>query len=353
MEDVIRRIAALEKKEQGIILDTVLDGSDGRGTAAFLRYLKSATPESKQALMAKLPLNTAQWAEEAMSKLKPAGEADARKIEKKLARALERLPQLVKRMEAATRKAAKRIAKNREMIRSHFNALERIISDQQKGLPRGDLQKPVSAGAEIIDLPPPDSVKPVTADISECVAKRQSRRKFSPEPISLGELSYLLWATQGVRKVLGGGKAALRHAPSGGNMHPLETYIAANRVEGLKPGLYRYLPLNHKLAFLLTIKNQAKALSRAALGQDFVGDCGATFIWSAVPYRSEWRYTIEAAKLVLLDAGHVCQNLYLACEALGLGTCAIGAYDQKKFNSLCKLDGVDEMVVYAAPVGRV
>ena len=352
MDDAIKRIAALEKKEQGIILDSVFDGPDGRGTKAFLGYLKSVPPEYRQALIAKLPLQTAQWAEEAMAKLKPAGEAEAGKSEKKLARALERLPQLVKRMEAATRKAAKRIAKNRELVRSHFTALERIISDQQKGLPRGDLQKPATAGAEIIDLPPPDSVKPASTDISECVAKRQSRRKFSPEPVSLGELSYLLWATQGVRKVLGGGKAALRNVPSGGNMHPLETYVAASRVDGLKPGLYRYLPLDHKLVFLFTVKSQAKALSKAALGQDFVGDCAATFIWSAVPYRSEWRYTIEAAKLVLLDAGHVCQNLYLACEALGLGTCAIGAYDQKRFDALCKLDGVDEMVVYAAPVGR-
>lgn len=353
MEDVIRRIAALEKKEQGIVLDTVLDGPDGRGTAAFLRYLRSVPPESKQALMAKLPLNTAQWAEEAMAKLKPAGEAEAGKIEKKLARALERLPQLVKRMEAATRMAVKRISKNRELLKAHFIALERIISDQQKGLPRGDLQKPAPSGAEIIDLPPPDSVKPDNSDISQCIAKRQSRRKFSQEPITLGELSYLLWATQGVRKISGGGKAALRNVPSGGNMHPLETYIAANRVEGLKPGLYRYLPLDHKLVYLFAVKNQAKALSRASLGQDFVGDCGATFIWSALPYRSEWRYTIEAAKLVLLDAGHVCQNLYLACEALGLGTCAIGAYDQKRFDKLCKLDGVDEMVVYAAPVGKL
>lgn len=353
MEDVIKRIAALEKKEQGIILDTVLDGPDGRGTAAFLRYLKSAPLESKQALIAKLPLHTAQWADEAMAKLKPADEADFRRMERMLVRALDRLPAMVKRMEAATRRAAKRIAKNRELVRAHFNALERIISDQQKGLPRGDLQKPAPAGAELIALPAPDTAKPATADISECLAKRQSRRKFTSDTISLSELSYLLWATQGVRKVLGGGKAALRNVPSGGNMHPLETYLAANRVEGLKPGLYRYLPLEHKLVYLFAVKNQAKTLSRAALGQDFVGDCGATFIWSALPYRSEWRYTIEAAKLVLLDAGHVCQNLYLACEALGLGTCAIGAYDQRKFDKLCKLDGVDEMVVYAAPVGRL
>lgn len=353
MNDIIKRIASLDKKELEIVLGSVLEYPDSKDTTSFMRYLKTVPAGSRQALIAKLPLKAAQWAEETMAKLNPAGEAAARQMEKRLSKALDRLPALVKRMEAATRQAAKRIAKNRELVKAHFIAMEKIISDQQKGLPRGDLQKPFSAGAELIELPPPESAKPVKPDITECISKRQSRRKFAADPISLGELSYLLWATQGVRKILSGGKAALRNVPSGGNMHPLETYIAANRVEGLKPGLYRYLPLEHKLIFLLPIKNQAKALSKASLGQDFVGDCGATFIWSALPYRSEWRYTIEAAKLVLLDAGHVCQNLYLACEALGLGTCAIGAYDQKRFDALCRLDGVDEMVVYAAPVGRI
>ncbi len=353
MEDLIKRIASLDKKELEIILGTVLEYPDSKDTTSFLRFLKTVPAESRQALIAKLPLKTAQWAEEAMAKLKPAEEAAASQMERKLSKALDRLPALVKRMEAATRKAAKRIAKNRELVKAHFIAMVKIISDQQKGLPRGDLQKPAPAGAELVELPPPDSIRPAKPDISQCISRRQSRRKFIGDPISLGELSYLLWATQGVRKIFGGGKAALRNVPSAGNMHPLETYIAANRVESLKAGLYRYLPLEHKLVFLFTIKNQAKALSQASLGQDFVGDCGATFIWSALPYRSEWRYTIEAAKLVLLDAGHVCQNLYLACEALGLGTCAIGAYDQRKFDRLCKLDGVDEMVVYAAPVGRV
>ncbi len=353
MDDAIKRMASLEKKELGILLDSVVDDPGSLATAAFLRFLKTVPQESKQALIAKLPLQTAQWAEEAMAKLEPSGPKESEAMERKLSRALERLPQLVKRTEAATRRAAKTMSKNRELLRSHFPALDRIISDQQKGLPRGDLHKTAPAGAEIADLPPPETAKPQLPGLTECVGKRQSRRKFTPDPISLAELSYLLWATQGVRKVLGGGKAALRNVPSGGNMHPLETYIAVNWVDGLKPGLYRYLPLDHKLAFLFSVKGQVKALARAALGQDFVGDCAATFVWSSLPYRSEWRYTIEAAKLVLLDAGHACQNLYLACEALGLGTCAIGAYDQKRFDALCRLDGVDEMVVYAAPVGRV
>jgi SagB-type dehydrogenase family enzyme len=77
------------------------------------------------------------------------------------------------------------------------------------------------------------------------------------------------------------------------------------------------------------------------------------FAWTALPYRSEWRYTVAAAKLVLLDAGHACQSLYGACEALGLGTCALAAYEQDKLDAALGVDGVNEFAVYAAPVGRL
>jgi len=77
------------------------------------------------------------------------------------------------------------------------------------------------------------------------------------------------------------------------------------------------------------------------------------FIWTAVPYRTEWRYGPVSPKLVALDAGHACQNLYLAVEAIGAGTCAIGAYDQELSDAMCGVDGRDEFVVYMAPVGRL
>ena len=77
------------------------------------------------------------------------------------------------------------------------------------------------------------------------------------------------------------------------------------------------------------------------------------FIWSCVPYRGEWRYTTKAHKVMLLDAGHVCQNLYLASESIGCGTCGIGAYDQSSVDDFLGLDGSDEFVVYLAPVGRI
>jgi SagB-type dehydrogenase family enzyme len=88
------------------------------------------------------------------------------------------------------------------------------------------------------------------------------------------------------------------------------------------------------------------------LGQTFVGEAPVVFLWSCFPYRGEWRYHVAAHKIMLLDAGHLCQNLYLACEAMGCGTCAVAAYDQRLADRLVGVDGADEFVVYLAPVGR-
>jgi len=95
------------------------------------------------------------------------------------------------------------------------------------------------------------------------------------------------------------------------------------------------------------------SLVRAAFGQEFCGASAATFVWTVVPERTEWRYAEASAKVIALDAGHVCQNLYLACEAIGAGTCAVGAYDQELMDELLGLDGDDEFTIYLAPVGKV
>ena len=61
---------------------------------------------------------------------------------------------------------------------------------------------------------------------------------------------------------------------------------------------------------------------------------------------------MESHKMIALDAGHLCQNLYLACEAIGAGTCAIGAYQNDKMDAIVGVDGQDEFVIYIAPVGK-
>ena len=180
-----------------------------------------------------------------------------------------------------------------------------------------------------------------------------SRRNFGDAHISLEELSFLLWATQGVHSVSGDCSTTRRTVPSGGARHPFETYLIVNRVEGLKPGVYRYLPLEHLLTKVGRLSDDAEErLTEAGEGQAFIAMAAVVFVWTAIPYRAEWRYSIIAHKDIAIEAGHICQNLYLVCEAVGAGTCAVSSYHQKKIDELIGVDGEEEFTVYLAPVGK-
>ncbi|MEM0448345.1 MAG: SagB/ThcOx family dehydrogenase [Methanomassiliicoccales archaeon] len=225
-------------------------------------------------------------------------------------------------------------------------------TDQSRGLPPPPIQKPYGKGAILITLPDPHrSTTLGFMSVREAISRRRSRREYSSEPLLLDELSFLLWATQGVREIKRG--QVYRTVPSAGNRHALETYIASTNVYGLKKGVYRYLPLDHKLVMEFEEERIGEKLARAMLGQRYPMNAAATFIWATVPQRMEWRYGEVSHKVIALDAGHVCQNLYLACESLGLGTVAVAAYDQEAMDELLRLDGMEEFVIYLAPVGRV
>ncbi|MDD3682153.1 MAG: SagB/ThcOx family dehydrogenase [Mesotoga sp.] len=223
-------------------------------------------------------------------------------------------------------------------------------TDQMEGKPQPPLEKSTE-GFDLIKLPDPNATDLLMKDLREVIFSRESRRVYSDEKISLESLSFLLWSSQGVKGVLKNNYATLRTVPSAGARHPFETYIFVRLVKGLKKGLYRYVALSHSL-ILLKEGDFANEVALAALGQKFVGHCAVTFVWSVIPYRTEWRYDLTSYKPILLDAGHICQNLYLACEALNLGTCAIAAYDQTRIDRLIGLDGNDEFAIYMAPVGK-
>lgn len=244
--------------------------------------------------------------------------------------------------------------KSREYLKADsWEEMEDIITDQKKGIPYPPVQKPHPEDAPLFDLVDPEKFTLGNAPLREIMAQRRSRRKFTDEGLTLEELSFLLWATQGVRKVFRKGLATFRTVPSAGARHATETYLVINRVEGLEPGLYRYLSLTHQLCLLRTNPHLPAQSAEACQDQIFVQDSAVTFIWTAIPYRTEWRYNIASAKLIALDAGHICQNLYLASESIGAGTCAIAAYNQKKMDVLLGVDGEDEFAIYAAPVGKI
>jgi len=241
--------------------------------------------------------------------------------------------------------------KGRDFLKANWNLLEGFRSDQSKGMKNPPVQKPVKDGAEKVSLPDPEDFTPGQTDIRNVIDARRSIRNFPNEPLTMEELSWLLWTTQGIQKVLGDGKATLRRVPSGGARHPFETYLMVFNVTGLEPGIYRYLPLDHSLEVLDRAADK-DGMIRGCHGQTFCGESCVTFVWSVIPYRTEWRYGPVSHKVIALDAGHLCQNLYLACTAAELGTCAIGAYDQNAMDDLMGFDGMDEYTIYIAPVGR-
>ena len=228
------------------------------------------------------------------------------------------------------------------------------MTDQHRGVPTPPVEKPYEPDADRIQLPPFDKWKQYieTTDIISAISNRRSRRRFTSESLSIEELAFLLWATQGIRKPTGT-SLFFRTVPSAGARHSFETYLFVMRVEGIRQGLYRYLPVSNELLFLGEVENMEKRLIRACLGQSFTARGAVTFIWTTIPYRMEWRYSLAAHRVILIDAGHVCQNLYLACEAIGAGTCAVGAYDQEQLDKLLDVDGQDEFAIYLAPVGKI
>ena len=223
-------------------------------------------------------------------------------------------------------------------------------TDQSRGIAPPPIEKPYRKDAVRVDLPPFGDIG--KKDLFSAIGKRESHRSYGPDPLSMEELSFLLWATQGIRRKLDSGHA-LRTVPSAGCRHALETYLCVLNVQGLDRGIYRYLPLEHQLLFEFDEEDLDRKIVQAVLCQPYPAEAAITFIWTAVPYRMEWRYGPAAHKVIALDAGHVCQNLYLACEAIGAGTCAIAAYDQEGIDQLLRIDGEEEFTIYLAPVGKL
>jgi SagB-type dehydrogenase family enzyme len=199
----------------------------------------------------------------------------------------------------------------------------------------------------MLNLPSP--IKEGGQPLWECVAKRRSIRNYAQEPLTQSELSQLLWATQGITGREGG--YAFRAAPSAGALYPLETYVAVKNVEGVEPGLYRYVPEGHRLD-LIGKGDFSNLLTRAGLRQRIIRDAALVFVWTAVPARSIQKYGERALRYIFTDAGHIAENLYLAATALGLGCCAVGAFSDSEANKALQVDGQEETAVYMSTIGK-
>ena len=202
-------------------------------------------------------------------------------------------------------------------------------------------------GAPVVSLNRPEKL-PET-DLWEVLQTSRSRREFLDEVMPQETLMLLLWAAQGITQP---GHWPFRTAPSAGALYPVETYVCAARVEGLKAGVYHWELPEERLALVAARDDVGAAAQAACLDQGMVGQAAVTFIWSAVWGRSARKYGDRALRYVYLDAGHLAENLHLAATGLGLGACMIGAFLDDEMNALAGVDGEEESVIYAACVGR-
>ena len=204
---------------------------------------------------------------------------------------------------------------------------------------------PIFAGmlgnAHIIDMPAPSTKG--TVSVEEAIAGRRSVRAYKKAGLTLEQASQLLWSAQGITEK----KRGFRAAPSAGATYPLTAYLVAGEVEGLAPGVYRYLPERHAL-MRISDRDVRSRLARASYRQAWVAVAPATIVLAARYENTTGRYGKRGVRYVDIEVGHAGENIYLQAEALGLGTVAVGAFDDGEVK---KMLGIDEVPLYLMPVG--
>ncbi|HOT90003.1 MAG TPA: SagB/ThcOx family dehydrogenase [Anaerolineae bacterium] len=199
-----------------------------------------------------------------------------------------------------------------------------------------------------LSLPAPGDAQGLSLD--EAIRQRRSIRSYAATSISQETLSRLLFYADGINAEQWGTR--LRAAPSAGALYPLEIYVVVHRVEGLEAGVYHYAVQDHALMQLRT-GDMRDEVMRAGLLQRFLGEANVVLIVTAIFQRLRWKYRERTYRYALLEAGHIGQNIYLAATALGMGACAVGAFDDDALNALVGVDGQEEAAVYMLAVGRM
>lgn len=206
-------------------------------------------------------------------------------------------------------------------------------------------QYKVYPDAPRVVLPAPQNM-PIS--LLEAINRRRSLRDYTGEGISLEALSALLHAAQGITEP----SYPKRAAPSAGALYPMEIYAVVHRVEGLEPGVYHYAVREHALE-LVRAGDLRQDLTLTCLDQEHVYTAAVVFVLSAIFQREEWKYQGRAYRYILMEAGHIGQNIYLAATGLGLGACAIGAFYDDRLDALLGIDGEEEVSLYVLTVGHV
>jgi SagB-type dehydrogenase family enzyme len=236
----------------------------------------------------------------------------------------------------------------REMLKPDWNDLLTKETPRGKGEIAPLVVKPYDEDSKIIKLKKTEIIDISSKTLHEVIESRRSLRKYKDIPLSMDQLSYLFYETSRLFKIENG--RSFRVYPTGGATASLETYVYINKVEGLEKGMYRYLPLLGDLLYMYNNELLEDKVNVAIKKQLRGG--AVVFFWTAIPERTEYKYSFTSHKMIAMEAGHTCQNLSLASEAIDFGAVAISAYDQELCDKVLKIDGENEFVIYSAVVGK-
>ncbi len=208
------------------------------------------------------------------------------------------------------------------------------------------IEKKEKIKSELIEIKLPEPIYDSTTSIEQAILNRRSIRSYSNEPLSLKQISQLLWAAQGITS-----KDGKRAAPSAGALYPLELYLVTGNFIDLETGLYHYVPEKHSLE-KINNDDLRKQLSNAALNQIWISDASALIIFTANYKKTAQRYGDQAEKYVHMEIGHAAENVYLQAVSLNVGTVVIGAFNENKVKSI--LDLPEELTpLYIMPIGNI
>lgn len=199
-------------------------------------------------------------------------------------------------------------------------------------------------GENQIEIQLPDPIFSSRTSIEEALKQRRSIRTYKSLPLTLQEISQLLWAAQGITSSNG-----FRTTPSAGALYPLELYIVSGNIEKLPPGVYHYLPGKHQLQ-KVSDGDIRIMLTQAANGQEAVQSGAVDIVISAEFSRTTNKYGDKGTHFVFMEAGHAAQNIYLQSVSLNLGTVSIGVFDEKRVKEAL---GIKEEPLYILPVGKI
>lgn len=184
--------------------------------------------------------------------------------------------------------------------------------------------------------------------VEEAILKRRSVREYSEKPLSISEVSHILFSAYGITHIVNGFE--LRASPSAGALYPIEIYFAAHNIEGINEGIYHYIPQNHSVE-IIKKGNFREEILKACLSQETFLTSSLTIIYTAVFRRTTSKYGERGYMYIYIEVGHIAQNVALQCVSLGLSSCVVGAFYENKINKIIGVDGKEQSSIYIQTIG--